>query len=146
MAIFSIFNKLDKDSEDKIYEFISIEIEEGRMIRSTWTKALAESSKKKDRVESLYIKLRFDELSEYLRKFKLRETSKHLPLDVFAQTEKEYHKNTSQKTKNRTTWIGEGKLFFEILSSGSPYMEKDEKDAEKTLNYDLKKGLISKNS
>ena len=145
MAIFSIFNKLDKDSENKIYEFISREIEEGRMERSTWAKAVAEASKKKDRVESLYIKLRFDELSEYLRKFKLRETSKHLPLDIFARTEKEYHKITSQKTKNRTTWIGGGRLFFEILSSGSPYLENDEKEAEKALNYDLKKGLLSKN-
>lgn len=51
-------------NEDKIYELIMLEIEEGRKIKGTWAKALAQSDGNKDKAESLYINLRVQNIQE----------------------------------------------------------------------------------
>lgn len=50
--------------EDQIYEKVMLEIEEDNKVKSTWARALAQSEGNKDKAESLYIKLRFNELKD----------------------------------------------------------------------------------
>lgn len=50
--------------EDEIYEKVMLEIEEDNKVKSTWARALAQSDGDKDKAESLYIKLRFNEIKD----------------------------------------------------------------------------------
>lgn len=50
--------------EDEIYEKIMIEIEENKKVKSTWGKALAQSDGNKDKAESLYIRIRLNEIKK----------------------------------------------------------------------------------
>ena len=49
-------------NESKIYEDIMNEIEQDNKVKSTWAKALSQSDGNKDKAESLYISMRFEEL------------------------------------------------------------------------------------
>ena len=49
-------------NEDEIYEKIMIEIEQDNKVKSTWAKALSQSDGNKDKAESLYISMRFEEI------------------------------------------------------------------------------------
>ncbi len=49
-------------TEDEIYERIMIEIEENNKVKSSWAKALAQSDGDKDKAESLYINMRFEDI------------------------------------------------------------------------------------
>lgn len=53
-----------KDLEDKIYDKIAKEIEDGDIQKGLWTRAKAQSNGDENQVESIYIKLRFDQLKE----------------------------------------------------------------------------------
>ncbi len=58
--------------ESKIYEDIMIEIEQDNKVKSTWAKALSQSDGNRDKLESLYIKMRFDEIKEeYIKNIQL---------------------------------------------------------------------------
>ena len=58
--------------ESKIYEDIMIEIEQDNKVKSTWAKALSQSDGNRDKSESLYIKMRFDEIKEeYIKNIQL---------------------------------------------------------------------------
>ncbi|MCT7530430.1 hypothetical protein [Aliarcobacter cryaerophilus] len=50
--------------EDEIYEKVLQEIEEDNKVKSTWARALSQSDGNKDKAESLYIKLRFNEIQD----------------------------------------------------------------------------------
>ena len=54
-------------NEDEIYEKIMIEIEQDNKVKSTWAKALSQSDGNRDKLESLYIKMRFDEIKEEMK-------------------------------------------------------------------------------
>lgn len=69
----SYFSKLKQEkynylSEDEIYEKIMIEIEEDKKVKSTWAKALAQSDGDRDKAESLYIKSRFIDIKNEIKK------------------------------------------------------------------------------
>jgi len=53
-----------KDLEDKIYDKIAKEIEEGDIQKGLWTKAKAQSGGDDSQIESKYIQLRFNQLKE----------------------------------------------------------------------------------
>ena len=55
-------------NEDEIYEQIMIEIEEDKKVKSTWAKALAQSDGDRDKAESLYIKSRFVDIKNEIKK------------------------------------------------------------------------------
>ena len=55
-------------NEDEIYEQIMIEIEEDKKVKSTWAKALAQSDGDRDKAESLYIKFRFIDIKNEIKK------------------------------------------------------------------------------
>ncbi len=55
-------------NEDEIYEKIMIEIEEDKKVKSTWAKALAQSDGDRDKAESLYIKSRFVDIKNEIKK------------------------------------------------------------------------------
>lgn len=55
-------------NEDEIYEKIMIEIEEDKKVKSTWAKALAQSDGDKNKAESIYIKMRVDEIQSEIYK------------------------------------------------------------------------------
>ena len=58
--------------ESKIYEDIMIEIEQDSKVKSTWAKALSQGDGNRDKSESLYIKMRFDEIKEeYIKNIQL---------------------------------------------------------------------------
>ena len=48
--------------EERVYEAISIEIAEGSVKAGLWTKAIAEADGNKERIESIYIRLRFQNI------------------------------------------------------------------------------------
>ena len=147
MSIFSVFNKekkIDKVLEKKIYHLISIEIQEGRVEKGLWTKAIADAAGENDKVESIYINLRYEDLKQYVGQFDQSTNTTFHPLDLFVRTQKEYHHNTAKKTKKRTTWIGQGKLFAEIIEPSSPYCESYTDGPGKLLQYDLEKGMVEK--
>ncbi len=66
-TITTISNNLEI-SEDEIYEKIMIEIEEDKKVKSTWAKALAQSDGDRDKAESLYIKSRFIDIKNEIKK------------------------------------------------------------------------------
>ncbi len=57
-------NNIDILNEDELYEKIMIEIEEDKKVKSTWARALAQSDGDKNKAESLYIKLRVQNMKE----------------------------------------------------------------------------------
>ena len=61
-------------NESKIYEDIMLEIEQDNKIKSIWAKALSLSEGNKDKAESLYINMRFDEL-KYEPSYKKEESN-----------------------------------------------------------------------
>ena len=143
MSIFSVFNKVKKIDKE-IYHLISIEIQEGRVEEGLWTKAIADAAGENDKVESIYINLRYEDLKQCVGQFHPSTNTNFHPLDLFARTQKEYHPDTAQITKKRTTWIGQGKLFAEIVEPSSPYCESVSDGPEKLLQYDLDRGMVVK--
>ena len=50
-------------NEEDIYEFISEEIDSGKIKKGVWTKALSEAEGDENKTKAIYIKLRFEKLS-----------------------------------------------------------------------------------
>lgn len=53
-----------KELEEKLYEKVASEIQEGAIDQGIWAKALSESNGDKNRAESIYIKLRVNKLKD----------------------------------------------------------------------------------
>lgn len=85
-------------NEDKIYEKIMLEIEEDKKVKSTWAKALAQSDGNKDKAESLYINMRFEELkyeqSYHKKELNLNEEVKEIKTENEVETKKESSSKT----------------------------------------------------
>lgn len=76
-------------NEDEIYEKIMIEIEEDKKVKSTWAKALAQSDGDKNKAESIYIKMRVDEIqSEIYKNIEYLKTK-----EINKQKEEKFTKN-----------------------------------------------------
>ena len=96
-------------NEDEIYEKIMIEIEQDNKVKSTWAKALSQSDGNKDKVESLYISMRFEEIKNEILKKQQKENS-------FGMSEKMYS-NDSNKKKDSNSEINDDLLgiFIKII-------------------------------
>lgn len=84
--------------ENEIYEKIMLEIEEDKKVKSTWAKALAQSDGNKDKAESLYINMRFEELkyeqSYHKEELNLNEEVKEIKTENEVETKKESSSKT----------------------------------------------------
>lgn len=81
-------------NEDEIYEDIMIEIEQDNKVKSTWAKALSQSDGNKDKAESLYISMRFEEL-KYQQSYQKEESYQNENIET--NNEVEIVKNSSSK-------------------------------------------------
>ena len=86
-------------NESKIYEDIMNEIEQDNKVKSTWAKALSQSDGNKDKAESLYISMRFEEL-KYQQSYQKEESN--VDDEQYENIEKdnkvEIQKDSSSKT------------------------------------------------
>ena len=98
-------------NEDEIYEKIMIEIEQDNKVKSTWAKALSQSDGNKDKAESLYISMRFEEIKNEILKKQQKEKE-----NSFGMSEKMYL-NDSNKKKDSNSEINDDLLgiFIKII-------------------------------
>lgn len=98
-------------NEDEIYEKIMIEIEQDNKVKSTWAKALSQSDGNKDKAESLYISMRFEEIKNEILKKQQKEKE-----NSFGMSEKMYS-NDSNKKKDSNSEINDDLLgiFIKII-------------------------------
>ena len=122
--------------EDEIYEKVMLEIEEDNKVKSTWARALAQSEGDRNKAESLYIKLRFNEIKD-------DSIINDSLVDIVTSTKsqdynnEEFKINSNEKTNNNSNKkILFVTLFIAIIIILLVVMTKFEKDS--SSNYSLK--------
>jgi hypothetical protein len=88
-----------------------IEIEQDNKVKSTWAKVLSQSDGNKDKAESLYISMRFEEIKNEILKKQQKEKE-----NSFGMSEKMYL-NDSNKKKDSNSEINDDLLgiFIKII-------------------------------
>ena len=127
-------------NEDEIYEKIMIEIEQDNKVKSTWAKALSQSDGNKDKAESLYISMRFEELKYHqsYQKEELNLKDNQQIKNIGNEKEVETKKDSSSKTIVSLISLISFLLFACIIIFSLIYFNLN-KDASTTTNETLSK-------
>ena len=106
-------------NESKIYEDIMLEIEQDNKMKSTWAKALSQSDGNKDKAESLYINMRFDELKyepSYKKEESNFENQQEINSNILNEENKRTNEMKSYKINDKKDWLESvAQSFVEIL-------------------------------